>query len=352
MIADIFQLAIEIGDMAVMVRTQSEEFARMLEDRYGSFVATGARNPVFELDIELGEAGNGNRKPGYIPDAEPWNRDMESQGEQEAAGAVPGAESATGDPYDRELSVRLESGLWRLERGDFYAELDPAHRRGLVRQAAQPYAIDGVLRILHSLLLVRQGGFLLHAASAVRNGRAFVFAGVSGAGKTTISRLAPPDVTLLTDEISYVRQTEYATGTETVEGIRETGQEESRETVNERLDAGSAKQESQPSMPRAVSCLSSYDAFGTPFAGELARIGTKMRAPLSTVFLLEQGPENRIEPVSDRQAARELMRHVLFFAHDPEMVGTVFGGICDLVSRVAVQRLVFTKDAGVWELIR
>ena len=78
--------------------------------------------------------------------------------------------------------------------------------RGEIRQSANPYSIDAALRILHSLILARQGGLLVHAASAVRNGRAFLFAGVSGAGKTTISRLAPADVTLLTDEISYLRR--------------------------------------------------------------------------------------------------------------------------------------------------
>ena len=66
--------------------------------------------------------------------------------------------------------------------------------------------MDSVLRIVHTLVLAGQGGFLVHAASAVRNGKAFVFAGVSGAGKTTISRLAPPDAAVLTDEISYVRR--------------------------------------------------------------------------------------------------------------------------------------------------
>lgn len=93
-----------------------------------------------------------------------------------------------------------------MTRGDFQAEWDTASRRGWVRQTANPYGIDAVLRILHSLILAPQGGFLVHAASAVRHGRAFLFAGVSGAGKTTISRLAPPDVKLLTDEISYVRE--------------------------------------------------------------------------------------------------------------------------------------------------
>ena len=129
-----------------------------------------------------------------------------------------------------------------IERGDFCAELDARSRRGWVRQSPNPYSIDAVLRIVHSLVLAEEGGFLVHAASAVRNGRAFLFAGVSGAGKTTISRLAPPDATLLTDEISYLRR------------------------------SGSG-----------------YHAYGTPFAGELARVGKNVRAPLAALYLLRKG---------------------------------------------------------------
>ena len=165
---------------------------------------------------------------------------------------------------DEDISVRLESGRWIITRGDFRAEWDPRTRHGWVRQSANPYSIDGVLRILHSLFLAREGGFLVHAASAVRNGRAFLFAGVSGAGKTTLSRLAPPDAEVLTDEISYVRP-----------------------------------------------CESGYEAFGTPFAGELARIGANLRAPLAALYLLVQGPENRIEPVDPAEAARAVLRNAV-----------------------------------------
>jgi hypothetical protein len=152
--------------------------------------------------------------------------------------------------------------------------------------------------------LAREAGFLVHAASAVRNGRAFLFAGVSGAGKTTISRLAPPDVEVLTDEISYVRRAE-----------------------------------------------SGYEAFGTPFAGELARVGENIRAPLSGLYLLSQGSSNCIEPVSDLDAARAILESVLFFAQDVELVRLVFQAALDFVSKVPVRRLVFLPDSRAWELI-
>jgi hypothetical protein len=260
------ELSIDIGGMPILVRTDSPEFGRLLEKRYGSFVTAPVTRPAFELEIELAP-------PGII------------------------------NP-DEDVRVRLERGHWVMERGDFRAEWDPQLRRGWVRQTANPYSIDAVLRILHSLILAREDGFLVHAASAVRNGRAFIFAGVSGAGKTTISRLAPADVLLLTDEISYVRQ----------------------------RDPG-------------------YEAFGTPFAGELAKIGENIRAPLAALYLLSKGSENRIEEVSNAEAARALFQHILFFAEDAELVRLVFHSVFSFVSRVPVRRLVFAPDARVWELI-
>jgi len=46
--------------------------------------------------------------------------------------------------------------------------------------------------------------FLLHAATVVRGGKAYVFTGRSGAGKSTVASLSPAG-TVLTDEISLLR---------------------------------------------------------------------------------------------------------------------------------------------------
>ena len=331
----IYEIAIDIGGMPILVRTDSPEFAHMIEDRYGEFVVAEAPRAVIKLEIELvEESAFGIQDSGFGKD-------------------------------DEDLSVRLESGRWVMERGDFRAEWDPQSHRGWVRQSANPYTIDGVLRILHSLILAREGGFLVHAASAVRNGRAFVFAGVSGAGKTTLARLAPPDVTLLTDEISYIRpgtgspesgvrgpESEVRSARSEVRSSESKSQIDNRKLKIENFASPEPRVPSPESLSPVTCYLSpAFSAFGTPFAGELARIGQKVRAPLRTLFLLEQGAENRIEPLSEGQAARELLRHVLFFARDEELVGMVFQTVCDFVRRVPVCRLVFTPEARVWELI-
>jgi len=260
-------VSIEIGGMSIALRTEDPSFQQLIERRYAGFVGTSS-DSHFEFDIDL-----------YEP-----------------SGPA---------PADDELEVKIEAGEWLLRRGDFRARWNPDTRHGHIRQSCTPYAIDAVLRIVHSLILARQGGFLVHSASAIRNGKAFLFSGVSGAGKTTISRLAPPDATLLTDEISYVRR----------EGNR-------------------------------------YVACGTPFAGELARVGENCSAPLSALFFLEKGLRNSIEPISPTEAIQRLLRNVLFFADDAELVKLVFQSACEFASLVPIHRLVFVPDQRVWDIIR
>ena len=63
-----------------------------------------------------------------------------------------------------------------------------------------------------------------------------------------------------------------------------------------------------------------YFAVGTPFFGELARLGENLRAPIEALYLLAKGPENKIEPIEGADAVRGLLGNILFFARDPEFV--------------------------------
>jgi len=187
------EVVIEIGGIAIALETTDAAFVRILNDRYHDYVKSEVR-PGFTFRVDL------------VP---PETFDPESDAE-----------------------VWFENGEWRMERGDFRARWSPENCEGEISQSANPYSVDSVLRIAHTILLARTGGFLLHASSAVRNGKAFLFSGLSEAGKTTIARLAPCDVELLTDEASYIS--------------REAGR---------------------------------YVAYGTPFAGELGAPGKNVSAP-------------------------------------------------------------------------
>jgi hypothetical protein len=262
-------VTIEIGGVPILLHTQDTDFRALVEARYTGFVRPAADlSSQFSFDIDVVKPER------YVSRTE-------------------------------ELRVWVHDGTWHLERGDFRASWNPQSGRGHILQAVSPYAIDSVLRVVHSLIQATEGGFLLHGASAIRNGRAFLFSGVSGAGKTTISRLAPPDAVLLTDEISYVR----------------------------RVGAG-------------------FRAYGTPFAGELARVGENKAAPIERLFFLAKGADNRIEPIETADALRMLLRNILFFADDSNLVKLVFRSACEFLAAVPAFRLTFYPDARVWDLIQ
>src|SRR6266850_2093906 len=138
-------VVVEIGDVPVGLNTTDTSLIKLLEKRFGRFLSPD-RIPAFTFDINVVSDG-------------------------------------TFDP-DADLQVRGANGRWTLRRGDFLAEWDARQRHGWIRQTLNPYAIDSVLRIVHSLVLATEGGFLLHASSAVRDGQAFLFTGPSGSGKT------------------------------------------------------------------------------------------------------------------------------------------------------------------------
>ncbi len=265
---------VEIGGIPISLATTNDTFYDLLIQRYQGFLSTSP--PEFKLRFDIVEGG---------------------------------ADS------DDDVRVRRDGSEWRIERGDFCARWNPRTATGSVRQNANPYSLDSVLRILHSLILAERGGFLLHAASAICDGRACLFSGVSGAGKTTMTRLAPPDVTLLTDEVSYV------------------------------LPSAAPPAGAPPN-------AAGYQAFGTPFAGELARAGENTRAAVAALFFLEQGPENRIDALSTAEAVRRLMRNILFFAEDPKLVEKILASACDFVERVPIRRLTFYPDSKVWSEVR
>jgi hypothetical protein len=88
-----------------------------------------------------------------------------------------------------------------------------------------------------------------------------------------------------------------------------------------------------------------YVAYGTPFAGELAKPGEKLKAPLAAVYLLAQGPgEPHRRGERGRSGARPAHQH-LFFAEDVNLVQAVFQSALEFVERVPVRRLTFVPDA-------
>jgi len=264
-------MIIEIGAVPVVLACDNPSFLTMVKQQYGGFArsADAAASPAAALNIDVEVL-----KPG----------------------------SLTGE---EDVRVWNAGELWYAARGDFRGGFNFIHHHGRIQLEVNPYGLNSILRVMHTLYLAHHHGFLLHAASAVRNGRAFIFSGVSGAGKTTISRCAAPDVQLLTDEISYIR-----------------------------WDGGE------------------YCAWGTPFAGELAKPWQNISAPVAKLFFLEKGSANQILQIDKAQAARRLLRNILFFCSHEQLVQRVFDSTCHFLESVPVYRLVFVPSERVWDSIQ
>ncbi len=89
-------------------------------------------------------------------------------------------------PARPEVRVERTSDSVSIDSSDFSAVIDLRERVARIEQRCAVHPIDSCLRIAYSALHPEHGGFLLHAGAVVRDGRAYVFCGPSGAGKTTI----------------------------------------------------------------------------------------------------------------------------------------------------------------------
>lgn len=165
------------------------------------------------------------------------------------------------------------------------------------------YGLDSLVRILLSVLLARQRGFLLHAAAVVNEGRAYVFTGKSGAGKSTVASLSPKG-SVLTDEISLLKF----------------------------VDEG-------------------WHAFGTPFWGEFHAEGANVQAPIAGLYFLRQALEDRVERLSTRESLRAMLPNVLFFSREHHTTEDLLCLLSEFVSSIPCYRLFFRKDWGFWKVI-
>lgn len=157
------------------------------------------------------------------------------------------------------------------------------------------YPLDQLLMMHY---LARRRGMLAHAAGIVIAGKAYLFAGVSGAGKSTFSLLlaAARAGRMLSDERVIVRA---------VRG--------------------------------------GLTAFGTPWAGT-ANIASPASAPLAGIFLLKHGKANRIESLEPVAAADRMLPMISIPWYDPDAAAPIIAFVRKACASVPVNEFRFTPD--------
>lgn len=218
---------------------------------------------------------------------------------------VDGFERERGPEYPAFRKRALPDGRLHVERFDAEGEVGvgdlPLHASFRIGPSAN--SLEACIRIAASLALPRDGALILHSSAVVYAGRALVFTGVSGAGKSTISSMLGDDVpgcTKIADELLVLRQNQDAT----------------------------------------------WQLVVPPYLGP-AGIRHGATAPLAAVHFLVQAPHDAREPLAPTAALRELLKHVLVYVADARTAEQVLGLGAALTRATPFYRLQFRKHPAV-----
>jgi hypothetical protein len=164
------------------------------------------------------------------------------------------------------------------------------------------YPLD---QLLAMYFLAPRHGLICHAAGLVHDGRGILFAGRSGAGKTTWMRLcaARTEIAGLSDDRVIVRRVDGAVW-----------------------------------------------VYGTPWAGE-GRVASNRAAPLHALVFLHQSPVDELRPISPGAALEQLLPvvSVLWFDRERMERTTAFCG--ELVETLPSYELHFRREAPAVEMV-
>ncbi len=231
-------------------------------------------------------------------------------------------------PPDLRLELNLEPGWMNEDRGKdvrFEARAGTVHRvlvdkvvaSGVIERVDSgfegrfklngdsPEAIDGVVGLGLSFVCEESGNLLLHSSAVLKDGRAVLFSGPGGAGKTTI-----------VEELS-----------------------EGRNVL---------------SVDRT---LISFDPGGTATAhstplGDRARSVLKAdQARLSGIFFIEQAGEHRVLPMTSWEATRSILGQTIALSRSAVSVSRTMEAIGKLADLDLSHKLRFRRDEGFWPLI-
>jgi hypothetical protein len=228
------------------------------------------------------------------------------------------AESSFGVKPDMVITIRGEYGVpfrnydmkimktrttLMFSRADYEILVDSDYTEATVL-VHDDLALKHALMNLFSSFIVNQNwGLLIHSSCVIETGNAHLFAGQSGAGKSTAARLSEPRE-LLSDEATLVKIS-----------------------------------------PQEIR------VFNSPFRSEIDPTRFEGSYPLSSIQLLHQATENRRELIRKSDALLSLFDKVFYWAHSDTETKQVMRLLSMLVEEVPVYDLEFQKDPSFWELI-
>ena len=183
-----------------------------------------------------------------------------------------------------------------------YYQAEGNFSKGKVEATMAPgFSGSGFIRTLLSLILLRKGGFLLHAAGLADGKKAYVFCGPTQSGKTTIASQLANGHTVLTDETLAIRRGKFG-----------------------------------------------YRAYSTPFPGSLNRVFVNQGASMDTLYFIRQGKEFSRHPLLPSEVVKRAFPQLICLERNTEGVEAAFEALTQFSHRIPCYDLSFRPTLELW----
>jgi hypothetical protein len=160
------------------------------------------------------------------------------------------------------------------------------------------YPIDGL--ILYYLTVIH-GDIMIHASGVNHSGHGYIFSGVSGKGKSTIAKLWDnAQAKVIHDDRLIIRN-----------------------------------------------IAGTWKMFNTPVYND----DVPRESPLSRIYLIEHGIENKFIPVRGATAVSLVMANCIQHNWSPEIIARIMGSLSMMCSNIPVVKLSFKPDKSIIDFI-
>jgi hypothetical protein len=203
--------------------------------------------------------------------------------------------------YDVVITKKEGEILYRRE--DYLIKVDPDFKNATIYVHDELALKHALMNLYSAFILHHNWGLLLHSSCVIEGSKAHVFAGHSGAGKSTAAKLSAPRE-LLSDEATLMK-------------------------VNK----------------------DGVTIYHSPFRSELETSSDKKDVPLSSIQLLSQASFNERNLLKQSDAFLQLMDKVFYWPYGEHEVAKVLRLLKSVVRTIPVYDLHFQKNNTFWELI-